>query len=131
MSSDKLNRTELHYAALENNVNLARKLLENGFDPNAQDKDGFASLHFAAQEYAIEVADLLLEKGAKVDIENKYGNTPLFIAVYNSKGRSNLIKLLLKAGADKTHTNKSNQSPLGLAELIANYDVLQFFEGST
>ncbi len=69
----------------------------------------------------------LLDAGASVDVENTYGNTPLFVAVLNSRGRGDIIGLLRSRGADPLHVNASGQTPVGLARLIANYDVAQFF----
>lgn len=57
-----------------------------------------------------------------------FGNTPLFVAVFNSKGRGDLISLLRERGADPLKANKSGQTPAGLARLIGNYDVARLFE---
>jgi ankyrin repeat protein len=103
-------------------------LLASHADPNSPDRDGFTPLHFAAQEYQIEAARLLLDAGADVNSINKYGNSPLFVAVFNSNGRGELISLLRSHGADPFLVNRSGQTPLGLARLIANYDVAQYFE---
>jgi ankyrin repeat protein len=84
--------------------------------------------HLAAQQGNVEVAEVLLEAGAIVDAVNKYGNTPLFVAVFNSKGRGDVIQLLRQYGANPRRVNGSGQTPVGLARLIANYDVKQFFE---
>jgi hypothetical protein len=51
----------------------------------------------------------------------------LGVAVFNSKGRGELIVLLRERGADAEAVNRYGQSPLGLARLIANYDVRQYF----
>ena len=75
-----------------------------------------------------EMARLLIEHGATIDVEDSHGNTPLWRAVFNSEGRGDLIRILLHAGADRQHVNKHGKTPLGLAETIANYDELQFFE---
>jgi ankyrin repeat protein len=91
------------------------------------DRLGFTPLHFAAQEHAAEVAELLLENGAEVDSSNSFGNTPLFAAVFNSRGRGELIELLRSRGADPHRANDAGQTPLGLARLIGNYDVAQYF----
>jgi ankyrin repeat protein len=88
---------------------------------------GFTPLHFAAQEHAARVAEVLLEEGAEVDAPNVYGNTPLFVAVFNSRGRGTLIELLRAHGADPHHVNDAGQTPVGLARLIGNYDVARFF----
>ncbi len=100
-----------------------------GLDPNLPDRLGFTPLHFAAQEWSEGVASLLLERGAEVDPLNRYGNTPLFVAVTASRGRGRLLELLRRHGADPFLANASGQTPVGLARLIANYDVAQFLRG--
>ncbi|WP_410597206.1 ankyrin repeat domain-containing protein [Amycolatopsis sp. lyj-23] len=125
---DRQGRSELHYCALEGTADQARALLVAGQDPNLGDCDGFVPLHLAAQQGNAEVAEVLLEAGAIVDAVNRYGNTPLFVAVFNSNGRGNLIQLLRRHGADPRKVNGSGQNPVGLARLIANYDVKQFFD---
>jgi len=117
----------LHYAALENDGPEVKRLIEAGLAVGAPDKTGWTPLHFAAQEYSAAAAILLLEHGALVDAQDSYGNTPLSKAVFNSKGRGELIRLLRKAGADPRRENNYGVSPLSLARMIANYDVRQFF----
>jgi len=84
-------------------------------------------LHLACQEGATAAASLLLDAGANVDQPNKHGNTPLFVAVFNSRGRGDVIRLLRSRGANPLYVNKAGQTPLGLAQTIGNYDVAQFF----
>lgn len=124
---DVAGRSELHYAALRNDVPAAETRLAEGDDPNASDHERFTPLHFAAQERAVEVARLLLDHGADVDPLNVHGNTPLFTAVFNSRGDGSVIELLRGRGADPLRENLSGQTPVGLARLIANYDVARFF----
>lgn len=129
--TDQGGRTPLHYAALANDADAVSQLLAEGADPNVADRLGFTPLHFAAQEGAIAAAGLLLAAGAQVDAANSYGNTPLFTAVFNSRGHGELIQLLRRHGADPMHPNNTGQTPAGLARLIANYDVAQFFADLT
>jgi ankyrin repeat protein len=124
---DELGRTELHYAVLENKVDLVRSLLAAGADASAKDKAGWTPLHAAAQGHATEAAALLIQSHAQIDAEDAHGNTPLFRAVFESKGRGDMIALLRKAGADPNHKNHHGVSPLSLSRTIANYNVAQFF----
>ena len=124
---DRDGRSGLHHAAALDDVVAARSLLDDGLDPNLPDRLGFTPLHFAAQEWSEGVASVLLERGAEVDALNRYGNTPLFVAVAASRGRGQLVELLRRHGANPFRANASGQTPVGLARLIANYDVARFF----
>jgi len=121
-------RTPLIHAAIDGKLAVAKLLLDHGADVNAQDGLGYSALHYSAQNYLLEMAALLIAHGAKVDAEDNHGNTPLARAAFDSKGRGALISILLKAGADRNHRNRHGQTPLNLAQLIANYNVAQFFE---
>jgi ankyrin repeat protein len=129
--ADVQGRTPLHYAALADDADAVSALLSEGADPNVPDRLGFTALHLAAQEGAIPAATTLLAGRAQVDVVNSYGNTPLFTAVFNSRGRGELIRLLRRHGADPRHPSNTGQTPAGLALLIANYDVAQFFTDLT
>jgi uncharacterized protein len=124
---DRQGRTALHAAVLHGDAVEVRRLLAQGFAMDATDHQGFTPLHLAAQEWREEAARALLDAGANVDPKNKFGNTPLFVAVFNSRGRGELISLLRERGADPLLQNTHGKSPLDLAQLIANYDVRQFF----
>lgn len=126
---DRAGRVPLHYVALSGDAAIAHDLVRAGADPDSQDRNGFAPLHFAAQSWNVDVAQVLVNAAAIIDIRNGYGNTPLAVAVFNSRGRGELIELLLQAGADPLAANTTGQTPIGLARLIANYDVQRFFVG--
>ncbi len=125
---DAEGRSELHYAALANDAVAVQEKVAAGGDLEAPDRQGFAPLHFAAQEGALEVARVLLDSGVAVDPQNAFGNTPLFVAVTNYRGDGSMIDLLRERGADPLRANTSGQTPVGLARLIANYDVARFFD---
>ena len=82
---------------------------------------------FAAQAVAEEVATLLLAARANTELRDSFGNTPLFRAVFCSRGKGGVIGLLRQAGADPFAENSSGVSPYKLAHTIGNYDVAQFF----
>lgn len=125
---DRDGRTPLHQAAYADDASKVSDLLAAGELPDAKDRQGFTPLHLSAQEYAVAAASALLDGGASPDAENMFGSTPLFVAVFNSRGRGDMIELLRHRVADPFHTNKSGQTPVGLARLIASYDVAQYFE---
>ncbi len=124
---DREGRLPLHYAALADDAGEVVARIAAGDDPNLGDRQGFTPLHLAAQAGAIEAVRVLLDNRAEVDSVNQFGNTPLFVAVFNSKGRGDVIALLRQRGADPLRANNSGQTPVALARLISNYDVAQFF----
>lgn len=120
-------RTPLMHAAIDSNESAAQVLIQGGAAVNATDKMGFSALSYASQSYSPNIVAMLLSNGAKVDNVDEHGNTPLFRAVFNSKGRPEVIRLLLEAGADKNLKNKHGVSPYELAGSIANFDINTFF----
>ena len=126
-SLDKFGRSDLHYAIIELDISSVRSFVSQGADVNLKDVNGWTPLHFAAQQNSAEIANLLLESGAEIDAANMQGNTPLSEAVFHSKGDGELIKLLRSKGADPYYTNEHGQTPVGLARLIGNFNVAQFF----
>lgn len=120
-------RTALIEATIEGREIIVQMLLRAGANTNAHDREGWTALHFAAQGHHVTIARLLIESGAEIDSVDAHGNTPLFRAVFASRGRGEMLCLLLDAGADRNRKNASGVSPLELAMTIGNYSVRQFF----
>ena len=78
-------------------VDIVRRLLEHGADPNICNGDHSTPLHQASSLGLLAVARLLLSYGAKVDEKDKDGRTPFQLAA--SKGPNEMVKLLLEHGA--------------------------------
>jgi len=68
--------TTLHVAAREGDLQMARVLIQNGANINAQDTRGWTPLHEACFWSQKELVKLLKESGADLRIMNKEGKTP-------------------------------------------------------
>jgi uncharacterized protein len=120
-------RTPLMHASIDGRDQIVPLLINANCSLNSKDKAGYTALHFAAQNFHLNIAKILLESGVSVDPQDMHGNTPLWRATFNSKGKGEMIKLLLSYGADKNLKNSSGKAPIDLAKTIANYDLAQFF----
>jgi ankyrin repeat protein len=63
---------------------------------------------------------LLIHNKANPNLHDIHGNDPLWTAIMNSRGKMDIIELLLDAGADSNHKNKHGRSPLDMASTIKN-----------
>ena len=90
-------------------------------------RHGKTALHYAAGSFTLDAARELISAGACVDARDDHGNTPLFGATFDSRGRGEMIQLLREAGADPDVENLHGVSPRMLAHTIGNYDVRQFY----
>jgi ankyrin repeat protein len=78
-------------------VDIVRRLVEYGADPNIRDYDDSTALHQASFHGSLEAAPLLLSYGAKLDGKDSRGRTPFHVAASN--GHDDITKLLLEHGA--------------------------------
>ena len=102
--------TPLMMAAFDNQLGLAKLLIEKGADVN---KTGWTPLHYAATKGHVEMMKLLLEMHAYIDAESPNGTTPLMMAAHY--GTALATKLLLDEGADPTPKNEKGLSALDFA----------------
>ena len=125
---DRSGRTLLSDAVVRGQANIVRLLVARGADVNAVDEVGMSALHYAATEESCELCEILLANGCYVDAQDMWGNTPLSNAVFNSRGRGDVIQLLIRNGADKTIANKRGISPETLAKSIKNHDIAKWLD---
>lgn len=129
--------TVLHRAAMDGNKDQVEGLLANGENINAINHQGDTALHLAAAAGHLDVVKVLLVKGAVNNADdfignteltlaaecpdvldadaycqtkNKFGATPLHAAA--RAGHSNVVGVLLKAGADKGATDHYGMTPI-------------------
>ncbi len=109
-AQNKFGETPLMLAAINNQMELAKVLIERGANIN---KPGWTPLHYAATRGHREMMRLLLDNDAYIDSESANGTTPLMMAAYSAPPLA--VKLLLEEGADPTLVNHGNASALDLA----------------
>lgn len=102
--------TPLMLAAISNQLELAKVLIERGADVN---KPGWTPLHYASTRGHRQMMRLLLDNDAYIDAETDNGTTPLMMAAYYASPLA--VKLLLEEGTDPTLVNSANVSALDMA----------------
>jgi hypothetical protein len=121
-------KTVLMHAVFDANKPMVEYLLANGADVNLVDSYGETALHHATWKNSEEVVKLLLTRKPQMDPRNSCGGTPLWKAVKFSKGKGEIIELLLANGADRNMENNDGVSPFDLARSIKEFNLLQFFK---
>lgn len=117
-SADKYNRSKLHKAVLQGDLEKINYLLNSGEDVNIKDKLGRTPLHYAASQGNIDVAKFLLEKGADINsLDYARQWTPLFFAYFME--RAEMVEYLIASGANTTIKDKSGK-------LASDYKKLNF-----
>jgi len=90
--------TALHYAVLQNDIDLARRLLGAGADPSAANRYGVTPLHLAALNGSAPMIGRLLDAGADAGEAGSEGETVLMTAAQT--GVVAAADVLLEHGAD-------------------------------
>jgi ankyrin repeat protein len=80
-------------------VDIVRRLLDHGADPNIRNKSHTTPLHRASSHGWLEAARLLLSFGAKVDDKDEEGMTPFQLATSHLERRDEMRELLVEHGA--------------------------------
>ncbi|KAF3792071.1 Ankyrin repeat domain-containing protein [Nymphaea thermarum] len=102
-----------HSLTSSNQIIFMDELLENGYDIDAVNKDGFTALHKAVMVKKEAVVMHLLRIGANPHVRDRDGATLLHYAV--QVGSLKLVKLLLKYKVDVNLADDEGWTPLHLA----------------
>ena len=127
--ADEFLRTPLMHAASKGKSEIVLWLLKRGAKIDLQDSEGFSALHLAIQGKHATIVESLLEEGANVELRDIHGNTPLWRATFDARGKYDLVKLLIKHSASCNSKNNANRSPLDFAEQIADHDLTKILLG--
>lgn len=96
--------TALHFTR---SARLARALIEEGCDIEAEDVYARRPLHAVSSRGCDEVVSVLIESGADIEARNIWRGRPLHVAASEKVARR-----LLEAGAELDVGNYSNETPL-------------------
>uniref|UniRef100_W8B5C1 GA-binding protein subunit beta-1 n=1 Tax=Ceratitis capitata TaxID=7213 RepID=W8B5C1_CERCA len=127
-TSDWLGMSALHFAAMNNQYEVCFELLRGGINKDSKTKVDRTPLHMACFYGNERIVELLLSKKCIVNPRDMLRMTPLHWAV--EKGHKNIARLLLKHNADVTVTSKFGKTPIALAVLTEQADLLEELEAA-
>ncbi|XP_030385464.1 uncharacterized protein LOC115632452 isoform X2 [Scaptodrosophila lebanonensis] len=127
-ASDWLGMSALHFAAMNNQVEICEILLKGGINIDAKTKVDRTPLHLACYYGNVQIVVLLLSKKCAVNTRDMLRMTPLHWAV--EKRHKEIVRLLLLFNADVTLASKFGKTPIGLAVLTEQADILAELEAA-
>ena len=98
---------------------------------NKKYQKGLNLLHFACEYNNIKLAKELLERKINIEEKNIYGNTPLWTAVFNAKGKYEMVDLLLSFHANPNSANDAGTTPLKFAMTLDDKILVRKLEEAT
>ena len=117
---DATGKSPIVYGAAKGFAAIVSQLLDAGVPVDGRAGQDLTALMWAAghgndvpPDEGIETARLLLEQGASVDLTDDRGRTALMIAA--ERGHDEMVGVLLAAGADPAHRDRSQLSAYDLA----------------
>lgn len=102
----------LHYAAMHGDLRSMSWLLEKGANINASNSQDATALHLAVSQGHFDITNHLLDHQVDIHAKTSTGHTAVY---YVPTGRSDLLRLLLAAGASVDSRSSGRPSPLFLA----------------
>ena len=94
--NNNANRTPLHYAVINDHLNVVQYLVKQGANMEAVDNANWTPLHIAVFRGHVDAVKYLVDQGANKKAVDKDNRTPLHIAV--GKGHLNIAQYLTSQG---------------------------------
>jgi len=123
---DSSGDTPLCYAAFARHAEIAELLLEGGADPDGSDCETewshcspTAPVNWAASNGDVRLLKLLIKAGADVDISGRNGGLPLNAAIHEEREDTDVMKVLLDAGAN-VNPKGEDPPPLHVAAMYSH-----------
>ncbi|XP_034136484.1 ankyrin repeat, PH and SEC7 domain containing protein secG isoform X2 [Drosophila guanche] len=127
-ASDWLGMSALHFAAMNNQLEICEILLQGGINMDAKTKVDRTPLHLACYYGHERVVSLLLALKCSVNSRDMLRMTPLHWAV--EKKHKSIVRMLLKCQADVSLVSKFGKTPIALAVYTEQADVLAELEAA-
>lgn len=114
---DEMIRVSLHWAVVNNKLEMAKYLLDEG--ANIEGNDDLGGYSPLMETSNLEMVKLLVSRGANVNAKNFFNYAPIHKAVFNYMGASpnekdcdKILNLLLEKGANVDVQDKNGTTPL-------------------
>ncbi|XP_051770958.1 ankyrin repeat domain-containing protein 1b [Ctenopharyngodon idella] len=120
---DNFNRTALHRACSQGNVEIVNALLEAGASIENKDKLQATEVHWACRGGSLPVLEALLNHGAKLDSRDKLHSTPLHVAVRT--GHYECAEHLIHCGTDVNAKDIEGDTPMHDAVRLNRFKLIQ------
>ena len=111
--------TPLHFATTNNNAEMVEFLLKNNAKTEKATKKGETALHIAVENGNTAIVELLLAQ----EVDKKTLNSSLHIAIKNND--LDLVELLLEKGANPNIARPDGLTPIGIAIIYEQNDLLE------
>lgn len=119
--SDNIQKFKIMYTAISSGRDdIVQILLDHGYSPNLQDRNGDSILSFVPHYYP-DIFELLFKCGANPNIQNINGETPLHIQFSINATSLDILESLIVHGARVNIRDNNGKTPLMLAS-IEGYD---------
>ena len=110
-------------SVLNEELEIARALVEFGVDPNAKAFGSLPAFNAAVSIDDVKFLNLMLEHGANLALTDKYGMTALDFCLQNSDSDQVLLRLL-ERGMDARHTTSRGMPSAARCRLRSHLDIL-------
>ncbi len=118
----------LKIALMSENLELARELIKVGVDVNVKTtREGVSLLQLAVRNGDTELTRELIEAGASVDSTYTKWGGRRYVPILDAASQKNtqILKLLIKAGAKLEDVNEDLQTPLSVAVVNKNVEAVR------
>jgi TonB family protein len=125
-SKDETGETPLIQATRDDDTKRLQALLQQGANPNLQDKFGWTALTYAVAGMDSSIVLLLLDHGADPNIKDHKGKTILMWAALG--GKTEIIQSLIARGAEIDTATTNGATALSLAEAMKHRKAAHFLK---